>query len=71
MAKIKFDSNGEGDRETLGRGNTNTWNGSKLELASSKKSSSYSENNFPILLLSGILNKSIYKVLDVLHSVNF
>ena len=41
------------------------------ELAWSKKSSLYFENNFAILLLCGISNTSIFKVRDVLHWVNF
>ena len=47
------------------------WDVSELELALSKKSSSYFGNNFPIFLLSGIWNISVFKVPDVLHWVNF
>ena len=36
----------------------------------SNKSSLYFENNFPILLLCGISNTSIFKVSDTLHWVN-
>ena len=43
---------------------------SELELAWSKKSSSYFEHNFPLFLLSCILNTSI-KVRNILHWVNF
>ena len=49
----------------------NIWDGSKLELAWSKKSSSYFENNFPIFLLSCISNTSNFQVHDVLHWVSF
>ena len=40
-------------------------------VAWSKKSSLYFENNFPILLLCGISNTSIFKVRDTLQWVNF
>ena len=43
---------------------------SELELAWSKKSSSYFEHNFPLFLLSCILNTSI-KMRNILHWVNF
>ena len=61
MARVKFDRDGEGGREALGMGNccVNVWDGSELELAWSKKGSSYFGNNFPIFLLSGISNTSI------------
>ena len=45
----------------------NIWGGSAVELAWFKKSSSYFESNFPIFLLFGISNTSIFKVRDVLH----
>ena len=63
---------GDRGRKTLGIGNCsiNIWDGSELELAWLKKKSSYFENNFPILLLSGISNTSIFKVCDILHWVN-
>ena len=59
MAKIKFNSDGHGGREALGMGNCSIkiWNGLEVELAWSKKSSSYFEK--------------IYKVRDVLYWVNF
>ena len=64
MAKVKFDRNGERGREALGMGNCmiNIWDVSELELAESKKSNSYFENNFLIYLLSSILNTSSFKV---------
>ena len=60
-------------REALGMGNCsiNIWDGSEPELAWSKKSSSYFENDFPIYLLSDISNPSMLKVSDVLHWVSF
>ena len=73
LARAKFGRDGEGDREALGVGNRsiNIWDGSELELAWSKKSSSYFENNFPIILSSGISNASMFKVVDALHWVTF
>ena len=73
LIRVKYDRHGQGGREALVLGNfsINSWDASELELAWSKKSSSYFENNFPILLLSGILNTSICKVRDVLDLVNF
>ena len=73
MAKVKLDRDGEGGREALAMGNCSIdiWDGSELELALSKKNSSNFENNFPICLLAGILNVSIFKVLHVSHWVNF
>ena len=73
MARVKYDRDGEWGREAVVVQNCsiNIWDGSELELAWSNKSSSYFENNFPIFLLSGISNTSIYKVRDVLHRVNF
>ena len=64
LAKIKFCREGEEGKEALGMRNCsiNIWDASEHELAWSKKSSSYFENNFPIFLLSGILNISIFKV---------
>ena len=47
------------------------WDRSELELAWSKKSSSYFKNKFPIFLLPEILNTSIFKLFDVLLWVNF
>ena len=60
-------------REALGMGNCsiNIWDGSEPELAWSKKSSSYFENDFPIYLLSDISNPSMLKVSDILHWVSF
>ena len=49
----------------MGNYSINVWDGSEIELAWSKKSSLYFENNFPICLLSGILNTLIFKVHDV------
>ena len=73
MVKVKFDRDGEGGWEALlmGSCSINIFDGLELELAWSKKSSSHFENNFPILLLSGILNTSGFKVCDVLSWVNF
>ena len=70
---VKFDRDGEGGREALGMGNCsiNIQDKLELELASSKKSSSSFANNFPILLLPGISNSSIFKMCDVLNRVNF
>ena len=50
LARVKCDRDGKGGREVLGMENrsVNIWDGSELELAWSKKSSSYFENNFPI-----------------------
>ena len=64
LAKVKFDRVGEEGSEALGMENCsiNIWDGSDLELALSKNSSSYFENNFPIFLLSSILNSSIHRV---------
>ena len=64
MARVKYDRDGEVAREALSVGNCNinTWHGSELELAGSKKSSSYFENNFPKVLVLGITNTSICKV---------
>ena len=47
------------------------WVESDLELAWSKKSSLFFENNFPIFLLSGISNTSIFKIHDISHWINF
>ena len=72
LARVKFGKDGEEGRKTVGMKNCriNIWDGSELELAWSKKSSSCLENNFPKFLLSAILNTSIFKVCDVLHWVN-
>ena len=69
MARVKLDWDDEGGREALGVGNCgiNFWDRSELELAWSKKTSLYFENNFPIFLLSGISNTLICKVRDVLR----
>ena len=48
----------------------NIWDGSELEIAWSKKSSLYFEINFPIFLLSVILNTSIFKVHHISHWVD-
>ena len=54
LAKSRFNRDGEVGREARGMGNSsiNIWDGSELELAWSKESSSYFEDNFPIFLLS-------------------
>ena len=67
MAKVKFDKDGEGGREDLGMGSCsiNIWDGSDLEFNLIQKSSLYSENCFPVVLLSSIFNTSIFKTLDV------
>ena len=71
LTRVKIDKDGKRGRVALGIGNqnhsVNIWDESKLELALTKKSSSYFENNFPIFLLSGISNKLTLKVRDVLH----
>ena len=66
---MKYDRDSEGGREALGVGNCSVYirDGSKLELTSSKKSSSFFVNNFPIILLSGISNTSFCKVHNILH----
>ena len=73
LDSLKFDGDGERRREALGTGNCNIniWDVSELELAVSKKSSSYFENVFLILLLSGISNTLTFNLCDVLHWVNF
>ena len=73
LARVKFDRDGEVGSEALGMGNRsiNISDGSELDLAWSKKSSLYIKNNFPIFLLSGISNTSIFKELDFLSRVNF
>ena len=52
LARLKFHRDGEWGREALCMGNCsiNILVRSELELAWSKKSSSYFENNFPIFL---------------------
>ena len=53
LARVKFDRDGEGGREDLGMGNCsiNIWNRWELELAWSKRSSSYlnQSSNFFII----------------------
>ena len=79
MAKVKFDRVGEQGSEALGMENCsiNIWDGSDLELALSKNNSSYFENNFPIFLLSSILNYRYIEYIDtfdtsnIIHWVNF
>ena len=58
LDSIKYDRDGGRVREALSMGNCsiNIWDGSELELALCKKSSSYFGNNFPTFLLSGISN---------------
>ena len=72
LARVKLDKDVEGGSEALGMGNRsiNIWDGSKLELAWSDKSSSYFENNFTIFLSYGISNTLIFKGRDVLLWVN-
>ena len=55
----------------MGNRSISIWDGSELELAWSKKSSSYFGNNFPRFLSSGIPNTSIFQVGDVLHWIIF
>ena len=73
MARVNFGRDGEGGRIALdmGKCSINIWDRSELELAWSKKNSSYFENNFPIFLLPDILNTLVFKVREVLHWVNF
>ena len=73
LPRVKCDRDGKGGREVLGMENSsvNIWDGSELELAWSKKSSLYFENNFPLFFLSGISNTSNFKLRDVLHSISF
>ena len=73
LAWVKFERDGERGWEALGMGNCNIniWDGSELELAWSRKNSSYFENDFPIFLWTVILNNLIFKVRNVLHWVNF
>ena len=68
LAKVQFYRYGEGDRDVLRMGSCsiNIYDGLEPELAWSKKSSSYFENNFSVFLLSDILNTSCFKVRDVL-----
>ena len=60
LARVKFHRVGEGGKEALNveNCNINIWHGSELELAWSKKSSSYVEKNFPKFLLFDIMNTS-------------
>ena len=53
LDRIKTNRDVEGGREALGMGicNINIWDGSELELAWSKKSSSDFKNSCPIFLL--------------------
>ena len=69
LDRAKIDRNGKGGRKALGMGNCsiNTWDGSGLKLASSKKISSCFENNFPLSLSFGISNTLISKLHDVLY----
>ena len=55
----------------MGNCSINISDGSELDLAWSKKSSSYFGNNFPIFLLSGISNTSVFKALDNIYRVHF
>ena len=63
LVRLKFDRDGVGHREALDMVNCsiNIWDESELELAWSKKRSSYFENKFPIFLLPGISNTTIFK----------
>ena len=73
MARVKFCRDCEGGRKALVMGNCsiNIWDGSELELAWSKKSSSCFENYFPIFLLYDVSNTLIFKVRDVFYWVKF
>ena len=73
MESVKFNRGGDRGREDLGWGDCviNMWDGSVLQLALFKKSSSHFENNIPIFLLSGILNTSIFNVHNILQWANF
>ena len=73
LARVKVDKDVERGTEALGMGNCciNIWDGSELELAWTKKNSSYFENNFPVFSLSANSNTLPFKVCDVLHWVNF
>ena len=53
------DDEGAGEALGVGKCIINIWDRSELELAWSKQSSSYLENNFPIFLLYGISNTLI------------
>ena len=52
LARVKYDRDGEGGREALGVENCsiNIWDGSELQLAWSKKSSSYFKHSNTALL---------------------
>ena len=73
MARVKLGRDDERGRKALVMENCsiNIWDESELELAWSKKSSSYFENYFPIFLLSDISNALIFRMRDVLHWVKF
>ena len=74
MVRVKFGRDGQGGMKALDMGNCsiNIWDESEFELAWSKKSRSYFENNnFPVFLLSDISNTLIFKVPDVLYWANF
>ena len=59
--------------EALGMGycSINFWDGSELELAWSRENILYFENNFPIFLLSGNSDASVFKVGNVFRWVHF
>ena len=69
MARVKSGRDGEGSRKLVCW--IIIWDGSELELAWSKESSSYFENNIPVFLLSGISNTSIFKVRDFYVERNY
>ena len=53
LARVKLDKDGEEgwEAQSMGNRSINIWDGTELELAWSKKSSSHFENNFPIFFL--------------------
>ena len=73
LDRIKIKRDIEAGSKSLGMEicSINIWNGSKLELAWTEKSSSYFKNSFPIFLLTGISNLSIFKVRDALQWENY
>ena len=73
MNRGEIDRDGEGVRQIAEKGycSVNIWDGSEIKLAWSKKNSSYFENNFPVFLLSGYSNTSVFKVCNILRWVHF
>ena len=72
MARVKTDRDGEEDREAPGMGfcSIDIWVRSELELAWSKKSSSYFERNFQYFYYL-VFQIWYFKRRDILHWVNF